>query len=314
MSKIVSIVTPFYNEEDGIDAYFEHLLPILETLKYDYEIVCIDDGSRDDTFTLLKQWREKNSRIKVAKLSRNFGKEAALTAGLEISRGDAAIPIDADLQDSPELIPQMVAKWEEGFDVVLMKRKSRDESWHKKLTAYLFYRVINLLSAGNVPENIGDFRLMDRKVIATINNLNEKSRFMKGLLTWPGFTTTTLLYNRPDRTTGVTQQNWGNLFRLAFDGIFAFSTFPLRIWTFIGLFVTLVAFCFGAVLATRKILYGNPVPGYPSLMTAILLLNGLLMINMGLLGEYVSRIFDEVKNRPIYVIDKLLKDDQDGDI
>ena len=311
MQKLISIVTPFYNESAAIDNYFEHVLPVLEKLDYAYEILCVDDGSRDTTFSQLDAWHQKNHRITVIKLSRNFGKEAALTAGLDHCQGDAVIPLDVDLQDDPALLPKMLAQWEAGYDVVLMERRSRDESWFKRASARLFYRLINRLSGGEVPENIGDFRLMDRKVVRVIAQLNEKSRFMKGLLSWPGFNTTTIVYDRPHRAVGASKQNLRKLFRLAFTGIFAFSTFPLRIWTLIGALVTLGAFCLALKLVIEKLIFGNPVPGYPSLITAVLMLNGLLMINMGLLGEYISRIFDEVKNRPIYVIDKRLKDDSD---
>ncbi len=313
MNKMVSIVTPFYNEADGIDLYFESLLPLLEKMEYDYEVVCVDDGSRDTTFAQLEDWNRKDDHIKVIKLSRNFGKEAALTAGLDYCEGDAAIPIDADLQDDPTLFPQMLAQWEAGFDVVLMQRKSRDESWFKRSSAKLFYRFINRLSNGGVPENVGDFRLMDRKVIHTIRKLNEKSRFMKGLLSWPGFKTTTIVYDRPNRAVGTPKQSLKNLFKLAFTGIFAFSSFPLRVWTFIGLLITSGSGVFAIFLVTKKFLYNAAPPGYLSLMVVLLFLNGMLMINQGLIGEYISRIFDEVKARPIYVVDQIRKSKADDE-
>ncbi len=307
----LSIVTPFYHEEEGIEEYFNTVIPILESMSLrDYEIICIDDGSlKDRTFELLKSQREQNQRIKIVKFSRNFGKELALTAGLDYATGDVVIPIDADLQDPPALFPQMIAKYLEGYDVVLMKRQTRDEGWRKNLTAKLFYRLINRLTNSQIPENIGDFRLMDRRVVDVIKELRERNRFMKGLLSWGGFHTTTLLFDRPEREMGVPKQNYQKLFSLAFDGIFSFSSLPLRIWTFLGVLISLFAFLFGIWVVIKKLIYGDPVQGYSSLMTIILFFNGLVMLSVGMLGEYISRIFDEVKNRPLYVVSEELTDD-----
>jgi glycosyltransferase involved in cell wall biosynthesis len=308
MPKLLSIITPFYNEQEGITHYFDVLLPILKRLTVDYEVVCIDDGSKDFTWTFLKEQSEKNHKIRAFRFSRNFGKEAALTAGLDLVNGDAAIPLDADLQDPPELIPDMITAWDEGHDVVLMKRETRKEGFIKNVTAKLFYKVIGALTNKQIPENVGDFRLMSRKVIDAVKGLREKNRFMKGVLSWAGFKSKTLLFTRPDRAKGKPKHNYRSLFRLAFDGIFSFSSFPLKIWTLLGGLVSLGAFGFGLWVVLQKLLYGNDVPGYPSLMVTILFLNGLLMISVGILGEYIRRIFDEVKNRPLYVIDESINE------
>ena len=210
------------------------------------------------------------------------------------------------------MIPQMIAAWEDGNDVVLMKRETRKEGFLKNFTAKLFYKLIGTLTNGQIPENVGDFRLMSRKVVETVRGLKERNRFMKGVLSWAGFKTTTLVFTRPERANGLAKHNYKSLFRLAFDGIFSFSSFPLKIWLFLGGLVSIGAFGFGLWVVLQKILYGNDVPGYPSLMVTILFLNGLLMISVGILGEYVRRIFDEVKNRPLYVLDESTEENTAG--
>lgn len=302
----ISIVTPFYNEEKGVSDYFKKVLKVLKKITPNYEIICVDDGSSDKTFELLQKQHKKNSNIKVIKLSRNFGKEAALTAGLDFTTGDAIIPIDADLQDPPELIPEMIKQWQAGYKVVLMKRKSRNESWLKKITANLFYYLANKISESSIPKDTGDFRLMDKKVIEVIKTLREKSRFMKGILSWSGFKTTTILFKRPERLKGTPKQNYKKLFGLALNGIFSFSIIPIRLFTFIGIIVSGFAFIYGTYLILRTIFFGVDLAGYPSLMVAILFFGGVQLIGLGVLGEYIGRIFNETKNRPIYIIDEQL--------
>lgn len=308
MAKKISIVTPFYNEEDVISMYFNELLAVLQKLdNFTYEIVCIDDGSTDTTFELLENEHKKNCCIQVIKLARNFGKEAALTAGLDHATGDAVIPMDGDLQHPPQLIPEMLKTWENlDVNAVLMKRKVRTESLAKKLTAKGFYAIINRLSKLSIPTDVGDFRLLDRKIVNAIKQLREKNRFMKGLLSWPGFSFTVMYYNQPERQIGKAKQNYKKLFSLAFNAIFSFSTIPLQLWSIIGFIISGVSFLHGIEIVYKKFIHGIDLPGYPSMMAGMLFLNGLIMISIGILGEYVGRIYDEVKNRPIYIIDELL--------
>jgi glycosyltransferase involved in cell wall biosynthesis len=300
----LSIITPFYNEEDGIRDYFDKVLKILKKEKINYEIICVDDGSKDKTFELLQKQHKKDSRIKVLKLSRNFGKESALTAGLDFATGDAIIPIDADLQDPPELIPEMIKKWKEGYKVILMKRKSRNEGFLKKFTANLFYNLVNKISDSSIPKDIGDFRLMDKKVVEVIRRMREKSRFMKGILSWAGFKTEIIYFDRPERFKGKIKQNYKKLIGLALNGIFSFSTLPIRLFTFMGIITSLFAFIYGAYLFFKTVFFGTDLAGYPSIMVAILFFSGVQLLGLGVLGEYIGRVFDETKNRPIYVIEE----------
>ncbi|MBC8392181.1 MAG: glycosyltransferase family 2 protein [Deltaproteobacteria bacterium] len=315
MAKKISIVTPFFNEEDVICAYFKELLPVLCKLEhFTYEIVCVDDGSTDKTFELLEKEHQQHNAIQVIKLARNFGKEAALTAGLDYATGDVVIPMDGDLQHPPELIPEMLKAWENlNVNAVLMKRKARKESLVKKLTAKVFYAIINRLSKSYIPSDVGDFRLLDRKIVNAIKQLREKNRFMKGLLSWPGFSFTVMYYNQTERKLGKAKQNYKRLFSLAFNGIFSFSTVPLQLWSIIGFVISGISFFHGIQIVYKKLVHGIDLAGYPSLMVGMLFLNGLIMISIGILGEYIGRIYDEVKNRPIYVIDELLGKERSAD-
>lgn len=307
-TKLISVLTPFYNEGNAIHIYFKTLLPILENFKnYDYEIICVDDGSKDDTFEILKSYHNKNKKIKIFKLSRNFGKEAALTACMQNTKGDAAIIIDADLQDPPQEIPGMIKEWENGYDVVLMKRKNRDEGLIKKWFAASFYWIINKLSESPIPKDIGDFRLMSKKAYLSVNKLNEKKRFMKGILSWVGFKSKIIEFDRPKRQEGLPKQNFKKLIKLAFDGIFAFSTFPIRIWTVLGFLIASFSFCMGIFYLIKTIYYGTDVPGYPSLIVSIYFLGGIQLMSLGIIGEYVGRTYDEIKSRPIYIISEKLE-------
>ena len=300
----ISIVTPFYNEEEGLDEYFETVEGVLSD--YDYEIVCVDDGSTDHTLVGLVKRQQESTRIRVVELSRNFGKEAALTAGLASCSGDCVVIIDADLQDPPSLIPSMIKKWEEGAEVVLAKRSSRDtDTPMKRLSAEWFYAIYNRFADQPIPENVGDFRLLDRKVLDVVNSLGESNRFMKGILSWPGFSTEIIEFERPDRASGHTKWNYRKLFKLSADGIFAFSTVPLRLATLVGILTSAAAFIYASFVIIKTLILGVDEPGYASLMVVILTLGGIILISLGLLGEYLGRIYNEVKGRPIYVVRKI---------
>ena len=300
---MISIVCPFYNEERGIGAFFSRLMPVLDRLGAAYEVVCINDGSRDGTLEALLAMRALRPHVRVIDLSRNFGKEAALTAGIDAARGDAVIPMDADLQDSPELIAKLVQEWKRGFEVVLAKRADRrTDSWAKRLTAFWFYKVHNYISDPQLPENVGDFRLMDRKVVDAIKQLPERRRFMKGIFAWVGFRSTTIEYVRDPRVAGVSQFTGWKLWNLALEGITSFSAAPLRVWTYLGLAVASLAFVYAGFIVTRTVIYGIDVPGYASLLAVTLFLGGIQLIGLGVLGEYLGRVYSEAKQRPIYIV------------
>ena len=300
---LLSIAVPFYNEEQAIEAFFDRVLPILESVTSNFEIVCVNDGSHDRTWELLSRFAQGDPRIRAIDLSRNFGKEAAMTCALDHCRGDAVIPIDADLQDPPEIIPDMVEKWREGFEVVLGRRKTRTaDSSMKRYTAHLFYMVFNWVSDISLPEHVGDFRLMDRKVVEAMKRMNEQNRFMKGLFAWVGYHTCILDFDRDRRIAGATKWKKWKLWNFALDGIFAFSVLPLKVWVYFGGLVSLLSFIYGIFLILLTLLQGRDMPGYASLMVVILFLGGIQLIGLGILGEYLGRVYKEVKNRPIYLV------------
>ncbi|MDE2385743.1 MAG: glycosyltransferase family 2 protein [Alphaproteobacteria bacterium] len=300
---LLSVVVPMFNEEEGTSLFFDRITPILESVTADFEIVCVDDGSSDRTLLSLAQHRARDARIKVLSLSRNFGKDTALSAGLDYCRGQAVIPIDADLQDPPELIPQMVAKWREGFEVVYARRAARDtDDVQKRVTAGLFYRIHNYIADVRIPDNVGDFRLMDRRVVEALKHLPEKTRFMKGLFAWVGFRQTGIDYRREARAAGTTKWRYWKLWNFAIDGITGSSTVPLRIWTYFGVLLGLFALGYASWLVVYTMLYGNPVPGYASLMVGMLTMGSINIVATGILGEYVGRIYNEVRNRPLYLV------------
>ena len=305
--RTLSLVVPFYNEEEGIDSFYRAIVPILEGIPgTDFEVVCVDDGSRDRTLDLLLDLSRKDPRFRVVELSRNFGKEAALTAGIDAAEGEAVVPIDADLQDPPELIPVLVEEWRKGADMVLAHRSDRSsDSFMKRKTAELFYRIHNRLSNVRIPENVGDFRLMDRAVVDALKTLPERQRFMKGLFTWVGFRTVTVSYVRKPRLSGTTKLSPWKLWNFALEGITSFSTLPLRIWTYVGVAGALAAFLYGSFIALRTIFYGVDVPGYASLLVSILFIGSLQLISIGVLGEYIGRIYLEAKQRPPYIVRKV---------
>jgi glycosyltransferase involved in cell wall biosynthesis len=299
----ISAIVPVYNEEPNIDRLFERLESVLQQLNIAYEIVCINDGSKDNTLECLIKHHQRNRAIKIINLSRNFGKDIAMSAGLDYASGAAVIPIDADLQDPPELIEEMVAKWREGYDVVYATRRSRQaESWLKRLTAETFYRVIDKLSPVSIPSNTGDFRLIDRRVVEAISQMPERTRFMKGIFAWVGFKQTAVFFDRPDRYKGSTKWNYWKLWNFALDGIISFSLVPLKIWTYIGLCISLLAFLYGSFLIIRTLILGIDVPGYASTMVVILFLGGIQLITLGIIGEYLGRVYEEVKKRPLYLV------------
>ncbi|MEA5532829.1 glycosyltransferase family 2 protein [Crocosphaera sp. XPORK-15E] len=299
----ISIILPCYNEQEGIDLLFERLLGVLDSLNVTYEVVCVDDGSKDQTLQRLIDYHHRYPAIKVVSLSRNFGKDIALTAGLENAQGQAMIPLDADLQDPPELIEQMIAKWREGYDVVYAKRRSRQgESFIKQLTANAFYRIISRISSVPIPRDTGDFRLLDRRVVDALKRMPERTRFMKGLFAWVGFKQTYIMFDRPNRHQGTTKWNYWKLWNFALDGITSFSLIPLKVWTYLGGIISLLAFIYGSFLIMRTLILGIDVPGYASLMVTMLFIGGIQLITLGILGEYLGRIYEEVKQRPLYLI------------
>lgn len=298
----LSVVVPMFNEVEGLATLFTRLGGVLAGVSDAYEIVCVNDGSSDGTLAALLAERERNTRVCVVDLARNFGKDIALSAGLDYVRGRAVVPLDADLQDPPELIPELIAKWREGYDVVYAQRRSRQgETRFKLRTAGMFYRIINRLAEIRIPENTGDFRLMDRRVVDVLRGMPERARFMKGLFAWVGFRQVAVPFDRDPRQAGRTKWNYLRLWRFALDGITSFSSAPLKVWSYLGGGIALSAFLYAVFLIVRTMVFGVDVPGYASIMVAVLFLGGIQLLGIGVLGEYVGRIFEEVKRRPLYV-------------
>ncbi|MGG6294277.1 glycosyltransferase family 2 protein [Leptolyngbya sp. AN02str] len=299
----LSIVVPFYNEELNIDWFFERIEAVLAPLNVAYEVVCVNDGSRDQTVSFLIAHHHRNPAIKVVDFSRNFGKEVAITAGMDYTVGNAVVVMDADLQDPPELIHELLAKWREGFDVVYAVRRSRQgETWLKRFTAYSFYRVIGRVSNTPIPRDTGDFRLLDRRVVEVLKQIPERTRFMKGLFAWVGFRQTAVEYDRAPRYQGRSTWNYWKLWNFALDGIFSFSLVPLKLWGYLGLMISLITLMYAGFLVVRTLLFGVDVPGYASLMVAVLSLGGVQLMTLGILGEYLGRVYEEVKGRPLYLV------------
>lgn len=297
----ISLVVPVFNEEDAIPIFYQAVRK--ELSEHEVEIVFINDGSKDSTESIINALAVSDTLVNPLSFTRNFGKEPALFAGLEHATGDAVIPIDVDLQDPIEVIPQLIAKWQEGADVVLAKRTDRSTDGHlKRKTAEWFYRLHNKISSPKIEENVGDFRLMSRETVEHIKLLPERNLFMKGILSWVGGRVEVVEYTRAERVAGTTKFNGWKLWNLALEGITSFSTFPLRMWTYIGLAVAALSFLYGAWMIVDKIIWGNPVRGYPSIMVSILFLGGVQLIGIGVLGEYIGRIYIEVKRRPKYVL------------
>ena len=309
----LSVIVSMYNEEDSLKSFFTEIKKVLNSLtKYSYEIACVDDGSTDKTFSLLNQYAKKDERIKVIKFSRNFGKEYGMMAGLKYCKGRAAIPIDVDLQDPPELIARFVEKWEDGYDMVYGIRKDRQsDTFLKRMTAKMFYKIYNLMTRSPIPYNAGDYRLIDRKVINAILSLKENNIFMKGIFGWTGFKSVGIKYVRQKRVAGDSKWNYWKLWNFALDGITASTTLPLRIWSYLGTILATSGMAYALYIVIRTIIKGIDVPGYASLLVFILVLGGIQMIILGIIGEYVGRIFMEVKNRPLYIVEEKVNIDNE---
>lgn len=305
----LSIITPVFNEENTVSIFHKHLLVFKQQLKnYQTEWIIVDDGSCDTTPEIIQKLAEENDFICSVIFSRNFGKESALFAGLEYSSGDIVIPMDIDLQDPFEVIFLMIEKYEQGADVVLAKRSSRNnDSFFKRFSAEWFYRLNNKVSSIRLEENVGDFRLMTRQVVDEIIRLEENQLFMKGLMSWVGFKTAIVAYERPNRTEGKTKFNYRKLWNLAVQGITSFSTVPLKVWTYFGSFIALISFLYGIKIIIEKVFFGINASGYASLMVAILFFGGVQLIGIGVLGEYLGRTYLESKRRPKYIVKKVLK-------
>lgn len=299
----LSIVIPIYNELAVLPLLYQRLCNVLNPLNLSYEIIMVDDGSHDGSGDYLVQMAKNVTALKVIRLSRNFGKEAALTAGLDQASAEAVIILDADLQDPPELIPDMLAAWRSGADVVCMQRRSRaGETWHKQYSAHLFYRLLNRISDVDIPADTGDFRLLSRQAVQALSQLSERKRYMKGLFAWIGLPTQVIEYDRAARAAGTSKLNYQKLFGLAFEGITSFSVAPLRLTMAAGVITALIGMLFGLWIVAKTLLLGEPVQGYPSLISVMTFIGGIQLISIGLLGEYVGKTYFEAKQRPVYLI------------
>ncbi|HEF0056388.1 TPA: glycosyltransferase family 2 protein [Citrobacter freundii] len=304
----ISLVVPVFNEEDAIPIFYKNVREFEELKKHDVEIVFINDGSKDATESIINALAVSDKLVVPVSFTRNFGKEPAICAGLDYATGEAVIPIDVDLQDPIDVIPVMIEKWQSGADIVLAKRSDRSTDGKlKRKTAEWFYKLHNKISDSKIEENVGDFRLLSRHVVENIKLMPERNLFMKGILSWVGGRTDVVEYTRAGRIAGNSKFNGWKLWNLALEGITSFSTFPLRIWTYIGFFVAALSFLYGAWMIADKIFWGNPVAGYPSIIVSILFLGGVQLIGIGVLGEYIGRIYIESKQRPRYIVKK-----QDG--
>lgn len=302
----LSLVVPVFNEESNVAQFIQVIQEAFDQSSLVLDIVFVDDGSSDNTLASLLGLQKKDTRIRIVELSRNFGKEAALSAGLKAAQGQVIVPLDVDLQDPPQIIFEMVAKWKEGYDVVLARRANRAaDTWFKRTSASCFYRVHNMLADHKIPENVGDFRLLDRSVVEVINLLPESRRFMKGLLSWVGFRTAQVEYTRPERALGQSKYNLWRLWNLAVEGITSFSTVPLRMWTYVGMVVAMMSFSYAMYIIAKVTILGVDTPGYASLMVVLTFLGGLQLMGIGIVGEYLGRTYLEAKRRPVYVVRRI---------
>ena len=304
--KTITILIPAYNEELVLDKLYSRLQTLSETTQnYAFEFLFVNDGSRDKTLDIIKTFAKKDPRVSYVNLSRNFGKEIAMIAGIDHAQGDALVIIDADLQDPPELIPSMITFWEQGYDDIYAKRQSRlGESWLKKFTAQTFYRILQKSTSIPIQRDTGDFRLLDKRCIEALRQIRESQRYTKGFFSWIGYNKKEITYVRDARAAGTTKLNYIKLINLAIDGITSFTTAPLRISTVFGMLVSLSAFVYILIIIIRVLLYGVDVSGYPSLMAAILFLGGVQLLSLGIIGEYIARIFNESKQRPLYLVEE----------
>lgn len=304
--KKISILIPAYNEEASLGSLYQRLGKLANNNRsYDFEFLFVNDGSRDKTLNIIKEYSKTDDRVSYVNLSRNFGKEIAMIAGFDHVTGDATVIIDADLQDPPELIPKMIKYWEDGYDDVYAKRISREgETWFKKTSSQWFYKILQ--KSTNIPIQIdtGDFRLLDRRCIEAIKQIRESQRYTKGMFSWIGYSKKEITYHRDPRVAGETKWNYLKLFNLAVDGITSFTTTPLRISSFMGFLVSIIAFIFIIIIVIKTTIFGDSVAGYPSLMAVILFLGGIQLLSLGVIGEYIGRIFNETKGRPLYFIEE----------
>lgn len=301
---LLSVVVPVFNEDRVLPEFHRRLAAVLDAIEGTSEIIYVNDGSSDRTPSLLRTLHEEDPRVALVDLSRNFGKEIALTAGLDHSHGKAVVVIDSDLQDPPELIPELMARWSEGFDVVYATRISRaGETFLRRFTARFFYRTIRYLSRVEIPSDTGDFRLLSRRAVDALGQLREQHRFMKGLFAWIGYPQTSISYHRDPRFAGASKWNYRKLWDFAIEGFTSFTTAPLRLASYTGLLTAAVAFLYAAWIIYKTLRFGDPVAGYPSLMVAVLFLGGIQLTTIGIIGEYLGRIFNETKRRPLYLID-----------
>jgi glycosyltransferase involved in cell wall biosynthesis len=311
---LISVIVPVYNEAEAIDAFLAQVTPEITRAGVRHEIIFVNDGSSDSTLSLLIARAQATPGLRVVNLSRNFGKEAAMTAGLDLAQGDAAVLIDVDLQDPPELLSRFIGLWRDGYDVVYGLRESRAADGRlKAITAGLFYKVFNRITATPIPHNVGDFRLIDRRVVTAIRQMPERGRFMKGLFAWVGFSSVAVPYVRPARVLGQTSWNYWRLWNFALDGIVSFSTAPLRIWTYCGVVIALGAVGYAAFILLHRLVMGVDVPGYASLIIVLLFSTAANLISLGMIGEYVSRLFVETKQRPIYLLEGIYQQDAPAD-
>ena len=309
---LLSLVVPVFNEEESIDLFLDTVAPLMERDGFRFEIVFVNDGSRDDTLARLLDRAALDRRLRIVNLSRNFGKEAALTAGIDHARGDVIVPMDIDLQDPPELIEPFMVRWREGYDIVYGVRSQREwDTAAKRLSANWFYRVFNSISPVRIPENVGDFRLVDRRAVEVLRQLPERNRFMKGLFAWVGFNAVGVPYERPQRAAGESKFNLWRLWNFALDGVVSFSTAPLRAWFYVGVVIATIAVLYAVFIVTRVLILGIDTPGYASLLIAVLLMGAIQLLSLGIIGEYLGRLFLEVKSRPIYVVEGVY---ENGDV
>lgn len=304
--RLITILTPAYNEEDVLPLLQERLAKLMdENTAYDFEVLVVNDGSKDGTLSLLQDFHKKDTRFNYLNLSRNFGKETAMIVGLDYCKGDAVIILDADLQDPPELIPEMLKYWEEGFDDVYAKRRSRKgESWLKKFTSKLYYRLLQKTTRIDIQKDTGDFRLLDRRCVEALRSMRESQRYTKGLFSWIGYNKKAIEYDRDPRAAGRTKWNYRRLFNLSIDGFTSFTTAPLRWSALIGILISLCGFLYMLIIIFNTLFYGIDSPGYASTMVVILFLGGIQLIFLGVIGEYLGRTFSEAKGRPLYFIDR----------
>ncbi|MEH7094856.1 glycosyltransferase family 2 protein [Neobacillus vireti] len=302
----ITILIPTYNEEEVLNHLYLRINEVINQIdSYDFEILFINDGSTDQSLSMIKDLRAKDERVSYVNLSRNFGKEISMIAGLDYATGDAVIIMDADLQDPPELVPEMIKYWELGYDDVYAKRRSRaGESWLKKSTSSFFYKLLQKFTKIDIQENTGDFRLLDRRCIEALKQLRETQRYTKGMFSWIGYNKKELLFDRDPRAAGETKWNYRNLINLAIEGITSFTIAPLRISSLFGFIISFFSFIYIIWIVTKTLLFGKDVAGYPSLMTVMLFLGGIQLISLGIIGEYLGRIFNETKNRPLYFVDE----------